>query len=181
MQQIVALFLVIIIFSAIWSVIKQHHDNQTTKSGKVIDISESWIDSSHLPYHCQEHLLEDRELELYQNLAYLLLGSTFVLCPKVRLAELLSVAASVENRQEYLNRIRVRAVDFLICELPGLTPKLAITLKDKSAAQELSADRFTVETIKAAKLPHLIYDRNRLPDAKQLTADLAKFGLQVNR
>lgn len=179
-MQAVVFLLIIFAISIIWSEVKQHQHKEKKKQGDVIDISEAWIDSSHLPYRCKEYLLNEAERNLFHSIGHILQGSRYMICPKVRLADIMDLPARSQNRQEYLNRIRIRTVDFLICELPQLAPALAITLEDKSsAAKEKLSDQFTANAIKATGLPHLIYKRSNLPDEQHLLIDLAEAGLTV--
>lgn len=181
MIQAIVVVLIVAALSIIWSEIKQHRQPDTKTKGDVIDISDAWIDSSSLPYRYKAHLLNNDTLELYHRLLHALKGSEYVICPRVRLAEILDLPMRVENRQEYLNRISIRTVDLLICGLPGLKPRAVLTLQDKSSGRrDQLSDRFTANALKAAGLPHLSYDRGQLPDQQQLLVDLAEAGLKVS-
>ncbi|HEX3010810.1 MAG TPA: DUF2726 domain-containing protein [Syntrophomonadaceae bacterium] len=180
MLQSIVLILILFIIYIIWSEVKQHGSSPGKEQGEVIDISEAWIDSRNLPYQLKGHLVSGAELSLYNLLFQVLQGSAYRVCPQVRLADIVDLSARAENRQEYLNRIRIRTVDLLICEQPGLVPRAAITLEDKSTVKrEKVADRFTANVIKASGLSHIIYDLSNLPDEGRLLSDLSNAGLTV--
>jgi hypothetical protein len=96
----------------------------------------------------------------------------------VRLADIVDLPIRTKNRQEYLNRVRIRTVDLLICEFHELSPVLALTLEGKSSARrEKLSDQFTANALKASGLPHIVYNRLNLPDQDRLLSDLSKAGL----
>jgi hypothetical protein len=177
MQAIVFLLIIFAVW-ILWSEVKQHKE-KTKKQGDVIDISEAWIDSSHLPYRLKNSLLSDAEITLYRSICRVLKGSRYTVFPKVRLAEILDLPARSDKRQEYLNRIKVRKVDFIICELPRLVTVLAVTVEVKSSGKERVSDNFTAKAIKAAGLGHLVYNPKKLPNDSRLRADLAQAGLKL--
>ena len=178
MIQAIVAILIIFAISIIWSEVKQHREKTQKKQGDVIDISEAWIDSSHLPYRRRECLLNNAERNLYYSIQHVLQGSRYIVCPKVRLADIVDLPIRTKNRQEYLNRVRIRTVDLLICELHELSPVLALTLEGKSSARrEKLSDQFTANALKASGLPHIVYNRLNLPDQDRLLSDLSKAGL----
>jgi hypothetical protein len=84
------------------------------------------------------------------------MASEFYVFPKVRLADLVTVPKKVERRLFYLNLVRGKQVDFLLCELNHASPALAILLGDSSADRARGEDTQLIEQIlQAAQVPLL--------------------------
>lgn len=114
-----------------------------------------------LPYRLREDFLSSAEASFYRVLQSSL-NDTFLVCPKVNLADIFFVPRS-EGSQSYKNKIDRKHVDFLLCDPATLTPVLGIELDDASHARSdrQTRDQFVNEVFKAAGVPLL-----RVPAAK---------------
>ena len=109
-----------------------------------------------LPYRLADQFLSNAEVSFYHVLRKAA-GGDLAICPKVRLADVLSVTASGGERQSAFNRISGKHVDFLLCDALTMKPALAIELDDSShtAAKRASRDEFVDKAYQAAGLPVL--------------------------
>lgn len=108
-----------------------------------------------LPYRQRDDFLSAAELSFYRVLAKGL-NDSFVICPKVNLADIFFVARPNENRS-YKNRIDRKHVDFLLCDPTTMKPILGVELDDSSHARRDRQDRdqFVDQVFEAAGLPLL--------------------------
>ncbi|MDE0856523.1 MAG: DUF2726 domain-containing protein [Nevskia sp.] len=98
---------------------------------------------------------------------------------KVRLADLLTPAAGPADGgwQSAFNRIQSKHVDFILCSLGDLTPKLAIELDDAShrQARRKERDQFLETACQSAGLPLLRVPAHRDYAVRQLREQIAPF------
>ncbi|SHJ53994.1 DUF2726 domain-containing protein [Paramaledivibacter caminithermalis] len=108
-----------------------------------------------LPYKKNRFLLTRAENNFYKVLK-LALEDNYVICPKVRLADIIYVYGS-DNRQSYFNKIQSKHIDFLICNDIYLNPLLAIELDDSSHSSKyrIERDEFLDDALESADLPIL--------------------------
>ena len=108
-----------------------------------------------MPYRQRDDFLSAAELSFYRVLAKGL-NDSFVICPKVNLADIFFVARPNENRS-YKNRIDRKHVDFLLCDPTTMKPILGVELDDSSHARRDRQDRdqFVDQVFEAAGLPLL--------------------------
>ena len=111
--------------------------------------------SDELPYRQRDDFLSAAELSFYRVLISSIDG-TFVVCPKVNLADVFFVARPHENRS-FKNRIDRKHVDFLLCDSKSMKPILGVELDDSSHSRRDRQDRdeFVDQVFKAAGLPIL--------------------------
>ena len=109
----------------------------------------------HLPYRQRNDFLSAAELSFYRVLAMGLNGS-FIICPKVNLADIFFVARPHEN-QSYRNKIDRKHVDFLLCDPSTLKPIVGVELDDASHSRpdRQDRDRFVDQVFEVAGLPLL--------------------------
>ena len=132
-------------------------------------------ESGPLPYRVRDDFLSPAELSYYQVLKSVL-GSKAVICAKVRLADLLFVARPNENFS-YVNKIRQKHIDFLICDAATMKPALAIELDDSShnRARRKKRDLFINEALTAADFPLLRVTAQRQYSQQQVIDQLKPF------
>lgn len=111
--------------------------------------------SDQLPYRQRDDFLSVAELSFYRVVTLALDGS-YVVCPKVNLADIFFVARPNEN-QSYRNKIDRKHVDFLLCELDSMKPILGIELDDASHTRRdrQVRDQFVDQVFEDAGLPLL--------------------------
>ena len=111
--------------------------------------------SEHLPYRQRDDFLSAAEVSFYRVLLMGLNGS-FVICPKVNLADIFFVARPHEN-QSYRNKIDRKHVDFLLCDPSTLKPIVGVELDDVSHSRpdRQDRDRFVDQVFEVAGLPLL--------------------------
>lgn len=182
MPQVLILLLVLILGKLLVDYIKKqaNQTNETNKGGDIIDISEAWIDTDDMPYSKKEAVLDKREMDLYRLLAELLNSSGYQVYPGISLSALLTVPTATANRQEYLRRIKERALDLVIMESPDLNPVLVINLESagESKKQQLT-NRFTEKALASAGLTRINISLNSLPNRAELVKMLRRAGLQI--
>ena len=121
------------------------------------------------PYRQTQPLLTPTESELYVALLPAL-PPGMILCPKVRVADLLEVKPHIRNKRGPLNRIAQKHVDFVLCKGAAMRVLLAVELDDKSHKEpdRIERDQFLDAAFEEAKLPLLripaapSYDTNEL-------------------
>ncbi len=109
-----------------------------------------------LPYTKQVSLLTDSEKSFYSVLNTVVDGNQYHIFPKVRLADILSIAAK-ENWHFYFNRIQSKHVDFLLCDKESFKPILAIELDDpnQNSARTIARNEFVNNAYASADFPVL--------------------------
>lgn len=111
--------------------------------------------SEQLPYRQRDDFLSASELSFYRVLAMGLNGS-FIICPKVNLADIFFVARHHQN-QSYRNKIDRKHVDFLLCDPSTMKPIVGVELDDASHSRpdRQDRDRFVDQVFEVAGLPLL--------------------------
>src|SRR5687768_8690775 len=96
-------------------------------------------DEDNLLYRVQNNFLSPAELSFFHVLRSTV-GDRVVICPKVRLVDILFVVNQREN-YAYRGKIAQKHVDFLLCDPKSLKPILAIELDDSSHERADRAER----------------------------------------
>jgi hypothetical protein len=106
------------------------------------------------PYRQRDDFLSPAELPFYRVLV-LVVDSRYVICPKVRLADLVHTVE--RNDRANMNRIIQKHVDFVLCEKESMKPILVIELDDKSHARadRRERDELVDAVFESAQLPLL--------------------------
>lgn len=111
--------------------------------------------SGELPYRLRDDFLSAAEASFYQVLLAAI-GNRATICPKVGLQDVFYVIRPNENAA-FMNKIRQKHLDFLLCDPKTMKPFLAIELDDASHAkpERMERDEFVDQVFKTAKLPLL--------------------------
>lgn len=111
---------------------------------------------SRLPYRLKDQFLTDAELRFYRALKSAV-GRQAVICPQVRLADIVYVSRPYEDEWSAFNQISRKHVDFLLCEPRTMQPLCAIELDDASheRADRRKRDKLVNSVFHAAGLPLL--------------------------
>lgn len=105
-----------------------------------------------LPYRLRETFLSTPELSLLRVLQAMV-GSHYVICPKVALNDLFYIVRPNEN-VHFFNKFFRKHVDFLLCEPDTLKPALGIELvKPVARSETREADQFMEDLFLSAGLP----------------------------
>ncbi len=108
--------------------------------------------SSRLPYRLREPFLTKKEVALFRLLTDLM-GSRFVICPKVALTDLFMIVRPNEN-VHFFNKIFRKHVDFLLCDQKTFAPAFGVELTKPIAKDGMrEADKFLAELFADAGLP----------------------------
>ncbi|MGE5454581.1 MAG: DUF2726 domain-containing protein [Methylocystaceae bacterium] len=178
MGQALAVVILLVLGRAIYNKYTKIKPNATRKNkgGEIIDISEAWISMDNLPYRRKDAIVNIEEIALFE-LVNSLLPDNYHLLPRVRLADILSLPGSTENRQAYQARLNDRAVDFIICSTE-LQPRLIIFVEnDTEARKKQIRDGFVRRAIETSGIPYLNIKVNPLPDKDFLAKQLNKAGV----
>lgn len=115
-----------------------------------------------LPYKKQKYLLTRSEYDFYRVLKPIAARNGWVICPKVRLADVVYVKEQGKGWNTYFGKIAQKHLDFVICNR-SLQPLFAVELDDKSHSRAdtirrdmeknkiLEASGFTLVRIKTRK------------------------------
>lgn len=105
------------------------------------------------PYEKKKYLLTLAEKNFYSVLSLALKDTNYYICPKVRLADIISVGKT-ESRQAHFNKIKSKHIDFLLCDKDSMVPLYAIELDDSSHQREsrVKRDTFVDNALEAAGL-----------------------------
>ncbi len=110
-------------------------------------------------YRVSDPLFPSSQTRFYQVLLAIA-GRRVVVCPKMRLADLIHIPKTYPQYKQLYRRIAWRSVDFVLCERYTLKPLLAIELYDHNLprATRKKRDPFIDKVFRAAKLPilHLV-------------------------
>lgn len=126
-------------------------------------------------YHARKFLCTQSERTFYEALREAI-GYEFLICPKVRLGDILWLDEKKESQHEKLfaTQILCKHVDFLLCEKWMLKPVLAIELDDRghSRFDRSEQDEFKNRAFAIASLPLLrVKVQERYPP-KELRAEI---------
>ncbi len=178
MAQFLALLIIAIFAKLAWDAY-QEYQTKNKRNGKVIDLSNAWVDVNDMPYRKRDFILNARELAGFRLISETL-DDRYVVFPKVRLADLLSMPADAPRRQEYLERVKDRRVDFVICASDNLAPLLVVfTISTSNNKKKPAGDRFTLRALESAGLPYTSMDVANLPGSQDLARTLQEAGLAI--
>ena len=107
-----------------------------------------------LPYRRRVELMSQGERAFYGALLRAV-GPDVTVFTKVRLADLVEVAAGSERWHHWHNRVTGKHVDFVLCQGAGVVPFLMVELDDRShgRADRAERDRFVDAALAAAGWP----------------------------
>lgn len=88
-----------------------------------------------LPYELNETILTERERSFYRILKPIADCLELQICPKVRVADIVSIKKGTKDWQKWFNKIRSKHVDFLLCDY-DMNIVLIIELDDSSHETE---------------------------------------------
>ena len=127
------------------------------------------------PYRRRPYLLSKAEFSFFRVLQPLAAERGWVVCPKVNLGDLLSVAKGTENWQSWRNKIDRKHADFVLCEAETMRPVAVVKLDDASHGSEQARERDAVKdrALGAAGLPVVRVRARRGYAADELRAALA--------
>jgi len=181
MGPIIGLIITLIIAKFLVDLVKGqlNHKKDDQKNGDIIDISDSWVDTSSLPYQKKAQVMNPREIAFYHSLDEVLTGSDYIIAPRLHMSELIGVTES-PRQQEYLQRLKERNLDLTILEALTFKPVLVINFaeSDVGRKQQLS-NSFTSKAVKAADLTLININLSSPPTGQELLAELRKQGLKL--
>ncbi len=180
-MQFIGLILVVVIIKLLIDNLKPvFNKTKSAPTGDFIDISEKWISADAMPYKKNDYLFNNRELLIFKRLQDILEHSRYSLYPHIRLADLLSVPAGTQNRQEYLFRIKERSLDMVVFESSYLKPVLVVNLvTQEDGKRQQITDQFTEKALNTAGIESIDIDLNNPPDHEELLSTLRGFGLEL--
>jgi hypothetical protein len=153
---------------------------KSSPSGDFIDITEKWINADAMPYQKNDYLFNNQELLIFKRLQEILVTSRYTVYPHLRLADLLTVPAGTQNRQEYLFRIKERSLDMVIFESSYLKPVLVVNLKtQEDGKMRQITDQFTEKALSTAGIKSIDMDLSNPPDSDHLRSNLRRLGLEL--
>lgn len=88
-----------------------------------------------MPYILNETILTERERSFYHILKPIADKLELQVCPKVRVADIVSIKKGTKERQKWFNKIRSKHVDFLLCDY-DMNIVLMVELDDSSHNSE---------------------------------------------
>lgn len=183
MGQFIAFIIILIIAKLVVDMVKNqlNRPKNSQKNGEVIDISDSWVDTSSLPYQKKAQVMNPREIAFYHSLAETLNDSDYIIAPHLHMSELITVT-DAPRQQEYLQRLKERDLDLVILEANTFQPVMVINFADDEAGrkQQLS-NSFTAKAVKAADLPQLDINPANPPLGHELLTKLHQQGLKIKK
>ena len=87
------------------------------------------------PYELNETILTERERSFYRILKPIADKLELQICPKVRVADIVSIKKGTKDWQKWFNKIRSKHVDFLLCDY-DMNIVLMVELDDSSHESE---------------------------------------------
>jgi len=183
MPQFITLVVIIILLKILFDYLKTNPiKTKPAPRGDFIDISEKWINADQMPYQKNECLMSNRELMAFKLVEDLLKDSSYTVFPHVPMADLLMVPTGIQNRQEYLYRIKERSLDMVVFERQSLIPALVVNIRapEGSKRQQIS-DQFTEDAIKTAGYKLVTLDLNNPPGQDELLHQLRANGLDLGQ
>ncbi len=105
------------------------------------------------PYVRRPYLLTPVEQRFYARL-YQAVGQDFLICPKVRLADIIEVRGDALEWKASWNRIAAKHVDFVLCTFDTYQPLIAVELEIDSTDGPIQDD-WLLRALHAAGMPIL--------------------------
>lgn len=109
------------------------------------------------PFRLRRSVLTHRE-RAYARALSVMIPSGYVLCPQVRLEGLVTPThpdgRAVEDFRNWRRRVRLRAIDFVICRVPDWSPIVALEVESpEKTVKPFQRDRLIDETLAEVGLP----------------------------
>ena len=127
-----------------------------------------------LPYRIRDDFLSPSELNFYHVLC-MAAADWAVICPKVSLGDLFYAKSGAHGANtSYMNRIRQKHVDFLLCDPKSMRPLVGIELDDASHQRpdRQERDSFVERVFETAELPLLRLSTQASYNVRVLAAEL---------
>lgn len=127
-------------------------------NGSVVETPDGPMVLTPPPFVLRPSLMSTRE-RAYARAIALKLPSGYVVCPQVRLDALVipvkpGTRGSAEDWRDWRKRVRLRAVDFVICALPEWRPVVAIEIEPQErSVRPFQRDRIEDEVFSEIGLP----------------------------
>jgi hypothetical protein len=127
------------------------------------------------PYARKQYLLSKAEFSFYRVLSQAGDGS-FVVCPKVRLGDLLYVKKGADKPMGWINKINRNHIDFVLCNPQTMQVVAAVELDDSSHDSEKARQRDEVKNkaCASAGLPLFRFRAQRSYDPSKILQDLSQ-------
>lgn len=123
---ILAVFLIVFMTSAIYYMNKSRKvQNQTEEPTQ-----NEQTKSEALPYVAAK-LLTPKEYAFFKALQPIANKYNLLICPKVRLADLLEIQKDVKDKMKWFNYVKAKHIDFTICDL-NMNVKFLIEIDDRT-------------------------------------------------
>ena len=121
------------------------------------------------PFLKKDYLLSAAERSFFEVLLHTL-GTEFHVFCKVRMEDIVRLPKGTANRQAWVNKVRQKHVDFLLCGRQKVGPVLVIELDDASHERESARERDAVkdEILTKAGFPILRVKAQRAYDTREL-------------
>jgi len=121
------------------------------------------------PYIRKAVFLAPAEQRFYFRLVQAV-GNDFLICPKVRLADIIEVRGDAMEWRGSWNRIAAKHIDFLLTNTDTFQPVLALDLADDThyGDQQMRQDEWLDRALEAARMPVLRVKVRRDYDAAAL-------------
>lgn len=141
MGYLIGLVVILLVIGGVLSFLKQQQGEGGVGDDRV------------LPYRKNKYLLTKAEASFYHHLTKCVAGQ-YVVFVKVRLIDLIGVKKGAEQYAKFRNYIINKHIDFVLCTLDTLEPRLLIELDDKSHEREdrQKRDKFVDRACAAAEV-----------------------------
>lgn len=123
---ILAVFLIVFMTSAIYYMNKSHKAEKNAKQPE----QEEPADKEPLPYKAAK-LLTPKEYAFFKALQPIAVKYNLLICPKVRLADLIEIPKNTANYMRWFGYIKSKHVDFTICDI-NLNVKFIVEVDDST-------------------------------------------------
>ena len=121
------------------------------------------------PFRKRDYLLSMAERSFFEVLLHTL-GTDFHVFAKVRMEDIVYLPKGTQNRQAWINKVRQKHVDFLLCDRQKASSVLVIELDDASHERDdvRGRDEQKDAILRAAGLPILRVPARRAYDTREL-------------
>ncbi len=127
------------------------------------------------PFSRKKYLLTKAERSFF-GVLQLVVGGRYLICPMVRLADVIEVKRGTAKPQSHRNRIDRKHLDFVLCDPNTVSPVLAIELDDAShnKPRQQKADQLKNNALAAAGLPLLRVKAQQAYSTGEIEAQLVQ-------
>lgn len=129
------------------------------------------------PFKMAFSILSKSEMKFYKVLDEVVNNQLYLICPKIRMQDILWINEYQPNKIKYLNKVNRKHIDFVICKKENMQPLFAIELDDKSheTLKRYERDLYVDNLFDSLKFPIIHITQKENYDLLEIKENLNKY------